>query len=53
MDANANLNENVLMEKTLDVMSRDVIETLISECKGDVGENACKTAFKFYQCYRE
>ena len=52
MDSDAKLNEEVVKEKVVDVMSKETVLKLLLKCKDNIGENACDTAFRFYQCFR-
>ena len=53
MDSEAKLNEDFIIEKVSAVLPREKILNLLLKCDEDIGENACDTAFRFYQCFRE
>lgn len=52
MDANANQNESVIIEKLSVDKDKTKVKALFDKCKNEKGSSPCETAFNVYKCYR-
>lgn len=52
MDAQANQNEEVIIQKLSTDKDSTKVKALFEKCKNEKGTSPCNTAFNVYKCYR-
>lgn len=52
LDANGNLNENVIFEKLSSNKDKPKVKEIYNKCKDETGTSACNKAYNLYKCFR-